>query len=361
MIENKQDDLVVQHNNLVNSRFEMTIYEMRMFLFMLSAINQDDDEFNAVKIPVSYFKSLSSDVKSNFYKIIKETAQSLHKKEITIESTVTTSKGRKRRKFHTYSLMAESSYIEGAAYVQAEFNDKLAPYLLELKNNFTTAQLRQLLKFKSYYTHRIYWLLKQYSNFKQKQAADGTMERRVELDELRALVGAEDKYDRYDHFRKYVIHKAQQEMKHSDLPFTFTEERIGRIVNAIIFRFKPHIGKESKKLSPREKVALEQVNTSPAQQGKTRDMSVLGNSKDSPSPTPLKERNVGQKIDVFSRLLRFGLSDYQARRFSDHYPEKELHKLCYHFEIEFASNQTPDIKKPAHVYMSLCKHYNLKP
>ena len=42
-------------------------------------------------------------------------------------------------------LLAYAEYIDGEGVIEARFNDLLLPYLLELRDNFTKAQLTELL------------------------------------------------------------------------------------------------------------------------------------------------------------------------------------------------------------------------
>jgi hypothetical protein len=51
--------VVVQHNALVNARFDMSTVEMRLFMAMLSRIGRDDDEFREMHIPLTEIVALS--------------------------------------------------------------------------------------------------------------------------------------------------------------------------------------------------------------------------------------------------------------------------------------------------------------
>ena len=51
--------VVVQHNALVNARFDLTTVEMRLFMAMLSRIGRDDEEFREMFVPLTEVVALS--------------------------------------------------------------------------------------------------------------------------------------------------------------------------------------------------------------------------------------------------------------------------------------------------------------
>jgi len=106
----------------------------------------------------------------------------------------------------------------------------LLPYLLELRDNFTKAQLTELLKLKSASSYRIYWLLREYAAFGK---------RTIKLQELKAILGLGEEYDRFDNFKARVLERAKTELAATDLPFTYDLLKSGRVVTDVRFFFKP--------------------------------------------------------------------------------------------------------------------------
>ena len=111
------------------------------------------------------------------------------------------------------------------------------PYLLELKEQFTTYYLANIMSLKSTYSIRIFELLKQYEKLGK---------RKIELENLRQLVGTteidqngeiiKEDYPLYGHFKSRVILTAQKELKQkTDILFNFKEIKQGRKVIAIEF------------------------------------------------------------------------------------------------------------------------------
>ena len=215
---NKQT--VAQHNKLINSHFELGIYEVKLFLFLLTKVRKEDFDFRLEKIPVEFFKNEGGNI---LYKDIMNAADKIVSRKFAIESD---------EGFDYIPLMARCSYKKGEGYIQAMFNQEVKPYLLQLKGNFTISQLSELLKLKSYHSHRIYWLLKQCSTFG---------ERTILLGDLKSLLGLKGKYAKSKDFKKRILVKAQEELANTDMAFDFEEIRNGLKVESIRFKIiKPN-------------------------------------------------------------------------------------------------------------------------
>ncbi len=120
--------------------------------------------------------------------------------------------------------MAICSYKEGSGYITAQFNARMKEHLLDLSEYFTAAQYKLFMQITSFYSYRIYWLLKQYEDFRG---------RTFDLDELKEKLSVEKKYKRYGDFKRRILLPAQKDLKKSDMSFSFLEIKIGRKVEKI--------------------------------------------------------------------------------------------------------------------------------
>lgn len=221
--------LVVQHNALVNARFNMSALEMRFFLALLSRIGRDDDGFAVCEVPVR--EICSSSASNAIYHEVREMVRSIGTRALFIEALSPEGKRVKDPDVLTLPLMGRAYYRRKTGMVEASFNENIRPYLLELRDNFTKAQLSQLLKLKSPVSHRIYWLLREYAAFGKRV---------IGLAELRNVLGLTTEYqNRFDHFRERVLDRAQTELAQTDLPFTYEVIKQGRVITEIRFLFEP--------------------------------------------------------------------------------------------------------------------------
>ncbi|MFC6225872.1 replication initiation protein [Hymenobacter artigasi] len=219
--------LVVQHNALVNARFDLNTTEARMFLAMLTRIKRDDTSFTKCELSVREILDQGS---SQNYGHVRKVLEKFASRLITIETLDTGGKRMKQRTYSAIPLLARADYIEGEGQIVLRFNDELHDYLLELHDNFTKAQLTELMKLKSAASYRIYWLLREYAAFGK---------RTMQLDELKSILGLSEGYDRFNNFRARVLERAKEELAETDLPFTYSTISKGRLVTHIEFLFKP--------------------------------------------------------------------------------------------------------------------------
>ena len=224
------DKIVAQHNALVNARFSFVPLQMRLFLALLSRISLDDTEFKEHIIPVS--ELLFERHGGSAYQQIDEMCDDITSFKLYIEILEDgTRKRRRRPKYDYIPLMAKAGYDGDLGGVVAAFNPLIMPYLLQLREsgNFTLADLDELRKLKSPNSVRIYWLLKEYSDFGQ---------RTVTPEQLRFMLNiAENEYPRFSNFKARVLDRAQVELARTDMPFTYELERQNQLVQRIKFLF----------------------------------------------------------------------------------------------------------------------------
>jgi len=222
--------LVVQHNALINARFQFGPLETRLFLHLLANIERSDSSFGLCRVEVG--ELLGAINSQNAYKIVREAVEEFATRTITIEQLSGAGRRTRQPDFVVLPLLSIAQYKGGEGAVEARFNDAVVPYLLELRDNFTKAQLTELLKIKNPNSHRIYWLLREYSTFGQRV---------VSLNDLKEMLKLGPGYDRWDNFKVRILDRAQQELQETDLPFTYELIRQGKAVSEIRFLFAPSL------------------------------------------------------------------------------------------------------------------------
>jgi len=207
----KSKNLIVKSNELIQGRYELKISQIKLILHMITLIRKDDEDFKEYKISIKdYAQRVGIDPEGE-YSHAKEITEDLLKKVMKIAYE---DEGGKER-FLQINWLSHADYAEGEGYVEISFDPKLKPYLLALKERFTQYDIRNVLPLKSFYSIRIYELLKQFEQVRYRV---------FKIKELKEMLGLEDKYKSYSLFKKRVIEKAQEELKeHSDLYFDFEE------------------------------------------------------------------------------------------------------------------------------------------
>jgi hypothetical protein len=221
--------LAVQHNALVNARFQFDVLETRLFVAMLGRIRRRDKTFTNCLIPV---RELAPPGGVHVpYSEAAAMVKRFARRAIDVEPLDPDGRPQKGAGITSIPVVSIVSYTKASGEILARFNDDIRPYLLELRKNFTKAEVKQLQKLKSAFSHRIYWLLKEHACFKQRVIA---------VAELRNILKLTTEYiGRFDHFRTRVLDRAQQELEQTDLPFTYELVRQGREVTKIRFLLCP--------------------------------------------------------------------------------------------------------------------------
>lgn len=211
--------LVTKSNNLIEARYKLTVEEQRLILFLVSMIQPTDEDFKSYTIKVKDFMQLVDVKNKGIYKQFITISESLSGKTVTIKkenSTLVT------------SWLSSAEYFDNQGKIEISFDPKLKPYLLKLKNNFTTYKLENIIKLKSFYSIRIYELLKQYEKLQ---------ERVFTIEQLRnCLCIDNNQYPLYGNFKQKVLNVAKKELKEkTDIYFDIEEIKKERKIEKIKF------------------------------------------------------------------------------------------------------------------------------
>ncbi|WP_020602382.1 replication initiation protein [Spirosoma spitsbergense] len=218
----RQDSVVAQHNDLIRARYDMSLLESRLFVCLLGRIDRKDKDFVLCRIPVSELYP-DEKVGGKAYNQVREAVVRLSSRTIHVE----TRDEQGRREIISNPLMATCRYKEGSGYLIAQFNNFVKPYLLELQGNFTVAEIQTLLGFRSFYSYRLYWLLK--SSAFHKDII------KVELSVLKKILNLEQRYQNFADFKRFVLDIAKHELSQTDMAFEYQQMKEGRAVSSLQF------------------------------------------------------------------------------------------------------------------------------
>lgn len=232
--------IVTQSNNLIEARHNkpLTAREQKIVMTMVSMIEPSDDDFKNYRISIREFSEMLGLQGSVKYTEIKEITRDLMSKSIEIPQA--------DGGWLLANWISSAKYIKGEGIIDLSFSPDLKPYMLQLKNQFTSYQLSNVLSLHSTYSIRLYELLKKWQHL-------GKWENTIE--ELKLKFGvSEGTYKRYNHFKTRVLTRAIDEVNEkTDLHVEFEEIKKGRSVNRIKFMIKHSAEKEIKLVEPKKK------------------------------------------------------------------------------------------------------------
>ena len=217
----KNSVIAIQHNNLVQAKYSMTLQQKRVMIWLVSQIKPADEDFKEHILSVKELIEVCQLSGESAYKQLKDITFSLIEKGIRIID-ITTPKE---------DIETQISWLSSAKYrygrVTLTFSPELKPYLLLLKERFTAINMIDMMQFKSVHAIRIYELLKQYENIG---------ERILDIEEIKECCGVKDKLRKYDHFEKYLLLIAKREINEkSDIHIEFERIKPFRKIEGIKF------------------------------------------------------------------------------------------------------------------------------
>ena len=297
----QQNKLVIQHNDLLNGRYSFSLNELRIFVYMLMEIKKGDASFRHTQVPCSVLHDHNSRVN---YELIRQASKNLAKKIISVEQC----RGGKKS-WADIPLMAYCRYIQGDGYLETQFNEHAKPYLLNLTANFTAAEFQQFMEIKTPYAFRVYWLLRQYSDFSR---------RTFQVQELRELLELEDKYPLYKDFKRRVLLPVQKELSKTDMDFELIEHRLGgRGVKRVEFIFG----------------SARRLPSSTATSRRSR--SAKAASAPAPSAQPQINISFPSTHDRFdSFMLKHGFSEKDIEQLKARLDQHVYHRILHWFMID---------------------------
>ncbi|MCL2426829.1 MAG: replication initiation protein [Oscillospiraceae bacterium] len=225
--------LVVQANDFIRHprTDKLTAREANIAYFLISKIKKSDKEFMTVNFTVKEFCRICGDNERSGenYRDVKSALKSLADKSAWIE----VEKGRHR----LVRWIDDCEIIDGEGMVTATLSQTIKPYLLNLTEHFTQAELRNYLALRSVYSKRLYELLRSHIHSKLENTKRYIFIE-FELMELKKLLNAET-YGRFKDFRVNVLERAKKEINIiSDMDMDFSPIKTGRITTHVSFTIK---------------------------------------------------------------------------------------------------------------------------
>lgn len=223
-LQEHTNNLIVQHNHLIEARYHLTLQEKRLMCWLASQVKKTDEDFKEHELSIKDFASLVGVKGDHLYKTLDTITHKLMQKIITIRSL-------SKKGFTKVALLGGVKYYEGKGIVKLSFHPYLKPYMLQLKERFTQISLGEVMGLRSIYAIRIYELAKQY---------ESVWTRDIPLKDLRECCGIkEDQYKKFNDFKKDVLVRAKREINEkTDLSVEYEEIKQSRKVVSIRFSIK---------------------------------------------------------------------------------------------------------------------------
>lgn len=218
---NEFNSLVVKSNSLTEAYIlNISKNEYKLILFLISKIKKDDESFRKITLSVSEYNEFLDIKGTKSYNYMKNLESSLLHKSIRFST-------KDENGNVDYISVNWFSFVKYRnSQIEICFNYDLSQHLLKIDTCFTKYLLKNISKLNSFYSIRIYELLKQYQKIGKRE---------ILLSELKQMVGAN--YSKYNHFKTKVLEVAQKDLReNADIYFEYIEIKKARKVELIKFK-----------------------------------------------------------------------------------------------------------------------------
>lgn len=214
---------VRQHNAITNARHDLSSVQLDIYFMLLSLLRSGDTQNTKYEIGVLQIEEITG--RKWNYQQLRDATAGLIGKVFEIEE---------KDGLLQVSMMSSAKYLKGKGKIQLTISEDLKPYLVDLKNNFTSFQLYCVLSMSSKYAK---WMYVQFSRWKDVGYYS------YELEDLKILLNLKDpkgkipeQYKQWGQFKDYVLEPAVRQINElSDINISFQIEKKGKSVHKIHF------------------------------------------------------------------------------------------------------------------------------
>lgn len=238
-VKAENSSLVTMSNCLVKATYNLSLNEMKILLLAFSklvkanTLNPIDDYF----ITKQDLKRLNFNT-SNLRRDLNSVVEKLMSRVVTFDTDSTTIKTH-------WVYRAELLKGKSENAVKIVIHPDVLPFLSNLTNTFTQIKIRDIAHFGSFYSFRVFFILMQYQNSKNKKIV-------MSLADFRAMLQIQDKYNLINDLKNHVLKIAKNEInQHTsfNMDFTLSDDlgRVGRGIEytSITFDFRAKVNEKT--------------------------------------------------------------------------------------------------------------------
>lgn len=215
--------MVVKHNDLIRAGYKLGLNEQRLVLTCIARLDSVRGKLptdNLFRVTADEFADQWNMSQKKAYEALAEASDSLYERDIKLRKEKTQTRMR-------WVYMVK--YHPGEGRVDLGFSPTVAPYLTQLRREFTSYGLDSVAGLRSAYSIRLFEMLMQWKS---------TGACRITLTEFREALELQDRYPRFVDLKRRVIDQAVNELKlKSNLEIEYDVHRKGQKPFALTFFF----------------------------------------------------------------------------------------------------------------------------
>lgn len=236
---------IVEHNDLITSVAKMDKVPLKIFELAVSCIDTENlPKDNIIYLSKAELFTFFKVDDSNKHTRFKEAIAKMQK-QAYFEVREQTGKG------FEFESIVPIPYIKWNDYndtVTIEFNYRIMPYLIELKQNFTQYALSDVMELNSKYSIILYkWLSMNYNQYehystkgvRRAEQVEAYRNPTIKVKEIRLITDTVNEYKETYHFFRYIVENSLKEInEHTHFNVTYEKVKKGRSIDSIVFHIE---------------------------------------------------------------------------------------------------------------------------
>lgn len=207
LTEVSREKQIMLHNSITSGRFDVSACQLDILFMLLSMLEKDDDVSKEYIISALDIEFLTK--KKWNYKQLRESTEDFGSRMFEIET---------EKSLKQLWLWSKVEYYHNTGTFGVKINPEARQYFFELKDNFTSLQLKSVLNCNSKYAKRLYGIACQFRNMKFNP---------MPLDDFKKMLGlidrkGNDTYENASNLKKYVLDIAKKQInENTDVRFDY--------------------------------------------------------------------------------------------------------------------------------------------
>ena len=219
-----RNNTVVQSNLMIYANYDLSALEQKILLILISTIKKNDKELNILEFLVKDLADILQVSPELLYRDLPKLCKNIMSKIIEIKQP--------NGNWLMFNIINFAQYKSKEGRIILGINKKAEPYLLELKELFTSFKLDNALDLSGKYAIRLYQLTKG-CLFKGKLTYD--------LNDFKKVLKIDKKktYSTFSKINEKILTPALEEINlKSDIEVSYTTKRVGRKIQYINLNLK---------------------------------------------------------------------------------------------------------------------------
>ncbi|WP_051908179.1 replication initiation protein [Flavimarina sp. Hel_I_48] len=212
---------IMQHNAITSGRYDFSACQLDILFMLLASLTQKELQYRITAKDIELITGRAWN-----YAQLRKATEEIGNRMFEVDIKQDNGKMIYRQMW----LFQQVDYLEGQGAFEVMISEPAKPYFFELKNSFTSIQLKSVLACSSKYAKRLYTLACQWRSVGRQV---------YEIEELKRMLGMIDKkgneqYRQIGQFKKDVLDIAKEQINaNTDLKFDYKLHKKGRSFKVI--------------------------------------------------------------------------------------------------------------------------------